>query len=813
MEAALPETEESRLAALRRYNILDTPSEKDFDDLVKLAARICKAPMSLVSLVDKDRQWFKGRHGVDVSETPRRLSFCAHTILHPEKTMVVTDATRDERFADNDLVRGGLHLRAYAGAPLVTGEGHALGTLCVLDTKPREWTTEEKEALQVLSRQVMVQLELRRSLAELRRAAGELTVSHEAQQKRLEATVHARTAELGKANEELRRTEDRFRALARASFEGILFTEDGRIVDCNEQLGGIVGYPADELLGRSILDFLPAEEHEVAMAAIHQNRESALELHVRHKDGGWRVVEVRGRPIEGGPLRVATLRDVTSRREAEKTVRESEERLSIVIDAARLGTWDRNLKTGEMFWSTRCKELFGLAAEAPLSYETFLERVHPEDRDRVVTAAREAIEEGVSYNVEVRVVWPDGTVRWMASRGLAYYDDQGKPTRMSGAAMDVTERKLAEEQAGLWKRVFEAADFGLAYTNAATNVFVSVNPSYAAQRGYTPEELAGKPVVMVYPSELREPTLNILAEVDRRGHMVFESEHQRKDGSRFPVLMDVTVIRDAEGRPSSRVSYAVDITEFVKARELLARSREELEEQVRERTAQLVEANTNLQSFAHTAAHDLRSPLRAISSFTQIVLDQYGDRLGEEGRAMLDRVAHSSEHMGRLLSDLLEYSKITQAELRLERVSLEQAAGEALQLLDVADETAVLSIDHPLPDVIGHPATVALVISNFLSNALKFVPDGRRPRVRLVAEPRQGAVRVVVEDNGIGISAEDAKRLFAVFERLHGKNAYPGTGLGLAIVKKATERMGGRVGVESQPGKGSRFWFELPAAS
>jgi GAF domain-containing protein len=134
--------EEARLEALRRYRILDTPQENDFDDIVRLAAAICQTPISLVSLVDRDRQWFKGRHGLDIAETPRRMSFCSHSIQKPDETTIVPDTLQDERFADNELVTDGPRIRFYAGAPLVTPEGHALGTLCVIDKKPRQLTDQ-----------------------------------------------------------------------------------------------------------------------------------------------------------------------------------------------------------------------------------------------------------------------------------------------------------------------------------------------------------------------------------------------------------------------------------------------------------------------------------------------------------------------------------------------------------------------------------------------------------------------------------------------------------------------------------------------
>lgn len=166
-KAPLPPNEEQRLAALRQYQILDTAPENSFDELVRLAAHICGTPIALVSLVDEHRQWFKAKFGVDVQETPRDVAFCAHAILSPKEPLVVPDATQDPRFADNPFVAQEPHIRFYAGIPLVTPEGQALGTLCVVDYQPRHLTPEQLEQLQALAHQVVAQLELRRTLREL----------------------------------------------------------------------------------------------------------------------------------------------------------------------------------------------------------------------------------------------------------------------------------------------------------------------------------------------------------------------------------------------------------------------------------------------------------------------------------------------------------------------------------------------------------------------------------------------------------------------------------------------------------------------
>jgi GAF domain-containing protein len=169
MSFPVPDNEEDRLRALRSCKILDTKPEERFDELTELAAIICGVPISLISLVDADRQWFKSRFGLNVQETPRAQAFCTHAIMQPEM-FVVPDAAADERFAQNPLVTGDPHIRFYAGAPLATRDGHLLGTLCVIDREPHTLTKEQKTALEILARQVIANIELRRNLRELKDA-------------------------------------------------------------------------------------------------------------------------------------------------------------------------------------------------------------------------------------------------------------------------------------------------------------------------------------------------------------------------------------------------------------------------------------------------------------------------------------------------------------------------------------------------------------------------------------------------------------------------------------------------------------------
>ncbi len=202
MSAPVPPNETKRLKVLWQYEVLDTVPEEVFDDLTDLAAHICETPIALISLVDEDRQWFKSRLGLSLSETSRDISFCAHAIT-TDGLLIVPDATKDKRFKDNPLVTGGQKIRFYAGAPLITPDGHALGTLCVLDKKPRALRLEQQQALRVLAHHVMTQLELRRHARELAQAR---------------ANGHQIKAELARARAEitrLRRELDQFKRIVR----------------------------------------------------------------------------------------------------------------------------------------------------------------------------------------------------------------------------------------------------------------------------------------------------------------------------------------------------------------------------------------------------------------------------------------------------------------------------------------------------------------------------------------------------------------------------------------------------------------------
>jgi signal transduction histidine kinase len=244
------------------------------------------------------------------------------------------------------------------------------------------------------------------------------------------------------------------------------------------------------------------------------------------------------------------------------------------------------------------------------------------------------------------------------------------------------------------------------------------------------------------------------------------------------------------------------------------RFRQDLERQVESRTAELTQVNRELDAFAYTISHDLRAPLRSMHGYADALVEDYGASLPEEGRGFTQRIVAAADRMENLIQDILTYSRLARGEVNLRPVALEQIVHQVLAHSEqmVSEARAEIEVERPLPSVKAHPPTLVQAVENLISNAIKFVPPGNRPYIRIRAERQANRVRLWFEDNGIGIDPAHQERVFQPFQRLHGVEAYPGTGIGLAIVRRSLERMGGECGVISKPGEGSRFWIELPAA-
>jgi len=309
VKAALPENEAERVRALRQYAVLDTLEEQSFNDITMLASFICDAPIALISLVDEERQWFKARVGLQATQTPREHAFCAHAILRPQEVLVVNDAMSDPRFLDNPLVTGDPRIRFYAGAPLVTPKGDALGTICVIDRAPRQLLPRKIEALRALSRQVVAQLELRRVVAELDRGTKELQAYQrqlEGYQKLIEsanASLEAQSATDSLTGVKNRRAFDQAlkEELARASREStslsLLLIDIDKFKPYNDEFG----HPAGDAALREVAQIIAAQARPFDVVARYGGEEFVVVLPHTGVEGAVVVGERLRRAIEMAP--------------------------------------------------------------------------------------------------------------------------------------------------------------------------------------------------------------------------------------------------------------------------------------------------------------------------------------------------------------------------------------------------------------------------------------------------------------------------------------------------------------------------------
>lgn len=357
-------------------------------------------------------------------------------------------------------------------------------------------------------------------------------------------------------------------------------------------------------------------------------------------------------------------------------------------------------------------------------------------------------------------------------------------------------------------------------------VFKQLNPTWEKVLGFKSDELKARPFLdFVHPDD-RESTRDRIDGLKRdSAPITFESRFRARDNTyrwlEFSVASFIAeqflyfFARDVTQRKKSEHQIQALNRDLEKRATELEVLNDQLKKEVHERKVAeeaLQDTNVELESFSYTVSHDLRAPLRAMQGFAVALLDDYGKQLDDMGKEYARRIIFSSRRMDNLIQDLLVYGRLSRSELQPQPLAVEAIVSEALSQLEneIKECKAMVEVSNPLPSVMGHYATLVQVMTNLVSNAIKFMHNSDKPKVRIWAETKNGWVRLWIQDNGIGIAPDHHARIFRVFERLHGVETYPGTGIGLAIVRKGMERLGGRVGLESEVDRGSKFWIELP---
>jgi PAS domain S-box-containing protein len=626
--------------------------------------------------------------------------------------------------------------------------------------------------------------------------------------------------------------EESYRTLVEAVEDYAVFSLDeaGCIATWNRGAEALTGYPAGEVLGRHVglLDTKEAlGRTEAALAAVRRDGRHEEEAPRCRRDGSCfdaHVVVTRLRQADR-PGFAVVIHDVTARRAAQSALAASEARLRMALGAAGAGAWEWDVARDRTTWSDEYYALLGLAPGAvEAGTAAWLASVHPEDRDRARRELEETVAVGrADFAIEFRVTHPTLGQRWLLGTGRADYAPDGTPLRVAGLNIDVTRRRAAEDalraQGTLLRTVVDTAVDPI-YAKDPQGRFLFANRRVAEVLGAaSPDAMVGRTDADFLPADAAAHIQSVdRAVLAQRGTIVIE-ELVPEGGEMRVYVSAKSPILDAGGQVAGLVGVSRDITERVRAEAEVRRLNEGLERTVAERTRELTETVTELDAFAYTVSHDLRAPLRAMEGFAAILLEDHAEELGEDARHYATRIVAAARRMDELIEDLLGYSRLSRSAVQLGPVPLGLLLRGALA--DVAAQVeaagATVEVAEPLPEVVGSAAILRHMLANLIGNAAKFIPPDEKPVIRIVAEPSAaapGRVRVVVEDNGIGVLPEHRDRIFHVFERLHPDSDYPGTGIGLAIVRRGAERLGGSAGVDPRPdgARGSRFWIELGLA-
>lgn len=400
-------------------------------------------------------------------------------------------------------------------------------------------------------------------------------------------------------------------------------------------------------------------------------------------------------------------------------------------------------------------------------------------------------------------------------------------------ASEVEHKKAKEEELkGVQKYAQYLIDSSLDMiiaVNADRNI-IEFNKAAQKTFGYGPEEVLGKHVGILY-SDPKEKGLQIHEITRKTGRFTGEINNIRRNGEVFPSFISASVLRDAKGEFIGVMGISRDISEQKRAEEDLKKYRGRLEELVKERTIELTKANeqlrreiaerkrteeelarsnAELRQFAYVASHDLQEPLRMVSSYMQLLEQRYRGKLDSDADDFITYAVDGAKRMQKLINDLLTYSRLSTHGNDYQSTDCEAVLDFVLTNLQIAIEESGTVVTHdPLPTVMADNSQLGQLFQNLISNAIKFRGE-EPPRIHISAEQREKEWVFSVSDNGIGIDPKSVRRIFEIFQRLHGRVEYPGTGIGLAICKKIVECHGGRIWVESEPEAGAIFYFTIP---
>jgi PAS domain S-box-containing protein len=615
------------------------------------------------------------------------------------------------------------------------------------------------------------------------------------------------------------------RSLIEASLDPLVtIGSDGKITDVNKATEIITGRVRQELIGTDFADYFTDAEKARAgyRQAFAKGNVRDYELYVRHADGHTTPVHYNATMYRDDTGRVAGVfaaaRDVTERKNSEAALIKNSWLLEEAGRLAKFGGWELDLLKNELIWSNVIKQLHEVGPDYQPTVEAGIHFYAPEAVPVISEALKRAIEEGTSFDVELRLITAKQNRIWVRVIGRAFFDN-GKVTKIEGAFQDISARKAIEvglektrEELEIVKKFADAAaEFAESVINTVREPLISldqdlrvvtVGRSFYDFFKVKPEETVGQLIYDLGDKQWDIPKLRELLETILPQKATFDNyevEHDFAGIGRRTMLLNARQIEQVLGKKRTILLAIEDITERKAIEAGLEQTRKDLES-----------SNKELEAFTYSVSHDLRAPLRAVAGFSRILIDEHAAQLSPDVQRYLNLVLSNTLQMGRLVDDLLSFSRFSRQAMADGLIDPAQLVREAMDLLcgEQPDRALKLTVAD-LPPCRGDRTLLKQIFVNLLSNALKFTRQ-RDPAVIEVGFSRKdGETIYFVRDNGAGFDMRYVGKLFGVFQRLHSSESYEGTGVGLAIVQRIVHRHGGRVWAEGEPDKGATFYFTL----